>query len=348
MALEGEIKEFGLADVIQLIASSQKTGVIFLDRPGEQAAISFRDGEITGAIHTKGGKQDQLHEFLFRSKRLDQETVRKVLQIQNDTGLSVDEILIKEYLMTREEVETAIATKIQEVIDDVFTWRDAHYRFDSEAKLFPHSRTRVSISTEPLLMEAMRRKDEWPMITRTINSDELVLEKVDLILPDDVEPDVRKIYNIFQERHKVGELVEMSGLGRFRTYAAAHVLVQLGGLKKAEAPKPVIQKERAQARSGQDRMMGYLVSGAVSAVILVAALGWAIWQWPRKPGPSLMEGYRKRLVQQELCQRLEIYRYRHGTYPDSLTRIARPEEAAGFSYQLGPDSAGYRLEIADR
>lgn len=348
MALEGDIKEFGLADVIQLIASSQKTGVIFLDRPGEQVAISFRDGEITGAIHTKGGKQDQLHEFLFRSKRLDQETVRKVLQIQNDTGLSVDEILIKEYLMTREEVETAIATKIQEVIDDVFTWRDAHYRFDSEAKLFPHSRTRVSISTEPLLMEAMRRKDEWPMITRTISSDELVLEKVNLILPDDCEPDVRRIYNNFQERHRVGELVEMSGIGRFRTYAAAHVLVQLGALKKVEAPRPVVKKEKAEVRVGQDRILGYLVSGLISAVILGLAAGWAIWQWPSGRGRGLVADYQKKMIQEELAQRLEIYRYRHGSYPDSLIRIARPEEAAGFIYALSPDSTGYRLEYSDR
>lgn len=345
MALEGDVKEFGLADVIQLIASSQKTGVIFLDRAEEQVSISFKDGEITGAIYRKGGRQDQLHEFLFRAKMLDQETVRKVLQIQTDTGLSVDEILIKEYLMTREEVENAIITKVQEVIDDVFTWRDAHYRFDSEANLYSHSRARVSISAEPLLMEAMRRKDEWPMITRSIPSDETVLERAAEKLPGEVEPDAYKLFQIFQQRHKVAELVEMSGLGRFRTYAAAHVLVQLGALKKAEAPRPVPKAVPARAAAPNFRLGAEMVYGAGAALALAAAVALAIWQAPReRPGTAnVIRVYQKAAAIEEIATRLELYRYRHGFYPDSLGQVSLPAGTEGMQYRRSADSLDYFL-----
>jgi hypothetical protein len=347
MALEGDIKEFGLADVIQLIASSQKTGVIFLDRAEEQASISFKDGEITGAIYRKAGKQDQLHEFLFRAKMLDQDTVRKVLQIQSDTGLSVDEILIKEYLMTREEVENAIITKIQEVIDDVFTWRDAHYRFDSDAGLYSHSRARVSISAEPLLMEAMRRKDEWPMIVRTIPSDDTVLEKAgDKPLPGEVEPDAYKLFQLMEGRHKVAELAEMSGLGRFRTYAAAHILVQLGAIKKVEATRPVPQTKPEAAKYPEFKLGAEILWGAASLVVVLAAVILSFWQAPkpRTDRWNTVERYQKSLILGDLRQRLEIYRYGHGHYPDSLSQVSEPKEVLGIEYQRSGDSLAYSLK----
>ncbi len=347
MALEGDVKEFGLADVIQLIASSQKSGVIFLDRAEEQVSISFKDGEITGAIYRKGGRQDQLHEFLFRAKMLDQETVRKVLQIQTDTGLSVDEILIKEYLMTREEVENAIITKVQEVIDDVFTWRDAHYRFDSEANLYSHSRVRVSISAEPLLMEAMRRKDEWPMITRSIPSDDTVLERAAEKLPGEVEPDAYKLFQIFQQRHKVAELVEMSGLGRFRTYSAAHVLLQQGVLKKAEAPRPVLKTAPAKTAASGFKLGSEVLYGAGATLALAGAVALAIWLAPReRPGsPNVVRGFQAAAILEEMEQRLELFRYRQGFYPDSLGQVAAPAEIGGIQYQRSADSLDYSLKI---
>lgn len=345
MALEGDVKEFGLADVIQLIASSQKTGVIFLDRAEEQVSISFKDGEITGAIYRKGGRQDQLHEFLFRAKMLDQDTVRKVLQIQSDTGLSVDEILIKEYLMTREEVENAIITKVQEVIDDVFTWRDAHYRFDSEANLYSHSRARVSISAEPLLMEAMRRKDEWPMITRSIPSDDTVLERASEKLPGEVEPDAYKLFQIFQERHRVSELVEMSGLGRFRTYAAAHILVQLGVLKKAEAPKPISKTAAARPATPSFKLGSEILYGAGAGLALAAAVTLAVWLAPReRPGsPNVVRSYQAAAALEEMEQRLELFRYHQGFYPDSLGQVTSPAEIGDMRYQRSADSLDYSL-----
>lgn len=349
MALEGDVKEFGLADVIQLIASSQKTGVIFLDRAEEQVSISFKDGEITGAIYRKGGKQDQFHEFLFRAKKLDQETVRKVLQIQSDTGLSVDEILIKEYLMTREEVEIAITTKIQEVIDDVFTWRDAHYRFDSDAGLYSHSRARVSISAEPLLMEAMRRKDEWPMITRSITSDELALEKSADKLPGEVEPDAYKLFQMMDGRKKVAELVEMSGLGRFRTYSAAHVLVQMGALKKVEAPRPAPRVQKEVAKYPEFKLGVEILYGAGAALVLAAAMALGLWQAPR-PGPgqtNTVMRYQRAAAMEEVRQRLEVYRYRNGFYPDSLAAVGGPRGTAGMEYLRAEDSLDYSLESAE-
>ena len=49
MALEGRIKDFGLADIFQLIQLQKKTGVLTVKNDQQKAAILFEGGMIVGA-----------------------------------------------------------------------------------------------------------------------------------------------------------------------------------------------------------------------------------------------------------------------------------------------------------
>ena len=50
MELIGQIKVFGVADIIQLISQQQKTGVLCVKNElGGEAEISFLSGDIVGA-----------------------------------------------------------------------------------------------------------------------------------------------------------------------------------------------------------------------------------------------------------------------------------------------------------
>jgi hypothetical protein len=46
MALEGTIKEFGLADIFQLIGLQKKTGILFLKGIDNTINIHFEDGMV--------------------------------------------------------------------------------------------------------------------------------------------------------------------------------------------------------------------------------------------------------------------------------------------------------------
>ena len=48
MALEGTIKDFGLADILQLIGIQRKTGILVLEREGENVELKFLDGNVVG------------------------------------------------------------------------------------------------------------------------------------------------------------------------------------------------------------------------------------------------------------------------------------------------------------
>ena len=53
MALEGVIKEFGLADIFQLLGQQKKTGVLTLTDRGEKVEVSFERGTVVWAESSK-------------------------------------------------------------------------------------------------------------------------------------------------------------------------------------------------------------------------------------------------------------------------------------------------------
>ena len=49
MALTGTLKDFGIADILQLIGQQQKTGVLYLKSKEQEVQVFFRDGAIVRA-----------------------------------------------------------------------------------------------------------------------------------------------------------------------------------------------------------------------------------------------------------------------------------------------------------
>ena len=55
MALRGNLRDFTITQLLNLINLAGKTGTLILDGPSEQAHVSFRDGKLAFA---RIGKED--------------------------------------------------------------------------------------------------------------------------------------------------------------------------------------------------------------------------------------------------------------------------------------------------
>ena len=49
MALKGTIKDFGVADILQLISQQGKTGVLVLRNEADEVTVTFLNGSVVGA-----------------------------------------------------------------------------------------------------------------------------------------------------------------------------------------------------------------------------------------------------------------------------------------------------------
>ncbi len=68
MALKGTLKDFGIADILQLIGQQGKTGTLHLKSKDQEVHISFKDGEICRAESSTRNKKDLIGAMLVRAE----------------------------------------------------------------------------------------------------------------------------------------------------------------------------------------------------------------------------------------------------------------------------------------
>ena len=229
MALEGNISEFSLPEILQLISSQRKTGVLFLKQESDSAALDFEEGLITGGYYSRKGVQEDFSNYLFKTGILSEAELSRAEALQAQRRVPLEEVLIEEGFLTEDDFIEVIRFKIQEIMDEIFTWSEGHYTFDLKAKLYARSKYPVRLSTDSFLMEGMRRMDEWYRIRKVIPDLGVLLKRGPAPKDMELTPEQEKFLEFLGHRHlPLEQLAESSGLGKFVTCQVAAELLESG------------------------------------------------------------------------------------------------------------------------
>lgn len=231
MALEGNISEFSLPEILQLLSSQRKTGVLHLEQGGETAAFDFEEGRITGGFYRKQGRQEYLGGYLFKTGLITENALTQAEAQQERLNIPLEEVLIEKGFISEEDFTEVIRFKIQEIMDEVFTWVDGHYTFDLNIRLYTQSKYPVRLDTDGFLLEGMRRLDEWLRIKKQLPSLDTVIRPAPGFSSGELTPEQSKVLEFLGARHlTAGQLVEVSGLGKFLTCQAISELAEMGAI----------------------------------------------------------------------------------------------------------------------
>ena len=197
MALEGRIKDFGLADIFQLIHLQKKTGVLTVKNDRQKVTTLFEEGMVVGADTNDREPGDRMGELLVGTGKLTSAQLHEALKLQQQHGGKFGKILEGKGWIKKEELGKILQLQVQETIFRLFSWEEGHYAF--EPKSVDYNREYINpINTEFVLMEGVRRIDEWPMIKKMIPSLDIVFEAA---LQDAARSQVRS-----QAGDKAGEM----------------------------------------------------------------------------------------------------------------------------------------------
>jgi len=179
MALQGTIKDFGLADILQLIGIQRKTGVLTLENGDEGVTIKFVDGQIVGADTRSASVEDLLGAVLVRTGRVTEAQLKQALRIQKKTLQRLGYVLVQNKLISQDNLVEALRVQSLQIVYRLFRWRVGAYEFQSSESLEYDDQHFTPISAETILMEGARMIDEWPIIERRIKSDTMVLRQTE-------------------------------------------------------------------------------------------------------------------------------------------------------------------------
>jgi hypothetical protein len=174
MALRGDTRAVGLADIFQALALSRREGTLSVSSGGKDIKVYFSADGIrllsTGALrHTRLGS------ILLEKDDFPPGDLEFALQIQKSTGKKLGEVLVEYGLLKQEEIDECLRRQIEEEICEIFLWNNAEFTFEpgitSEKSFDPTGQGRIfDIDVSRILLEAARNVDEWSLLLARIQN----------------------------------------------------------------------------------------------------------------------------------------------------------------------------------
>ena len=179
MALEGTLRDFSFADILQLISLQRKTGVLTLKNEGNVVTISFLDGNIIGSSSLSQHPEDRIGLILLKQGVISEAELEQALKSQEETLQRLGRILIDHGMVVSDAVRKALSRQILQIIFRVFRWGDGDYHFSQETDIDYDRDLMRPMAADSIIMEGARMTDEWPFIDQRLPDRTVVFIQTD-------------------------------------------------------------------------------------------------------------------------------------------------------------------------
>src|SRR5436190_8372129 len=353
MALSGTLKDFGIADILQLIGHQTKTGRLLLKTGGHEVEVFFIEGNVVFASEKARDSKDLLGSLLLGAELLSKEQLDEALGTQQRTMKRLGDILVESEVVTRAQIAQMMRLQTTETLYKLFGWKNGSYEFAQE-DVDPAKSIFEPIRAESILLEGFRRMDEWPALKRKVPWMAATFEKLkDLdvaslsttgeILADggeDGKPSARhkRVYKLAMAGKTVQQVADASKLGEFEALKAVQELIEWEFLRLVAPPKGAkalaegLRKGDQSAISWARAVVRLALSLAFFAATLLLVrmvaprLGTARGDLPARRGAVARLVSRDQVVRREGA--LGLYKTERGEYPASLRALVEGQVVA--------------------
>ena len=346
MALQGNLNDFTVSEILQLLGTQTKTGCLLMKRDTETVVIYVSDGRIVSTRDPGMRADDPLLAFLRGIHRLSDEQYRGLLTLHRETDRDLEDLLLNGRYMEQEELSSYVERQILETLLRLSHWDSGTYRFDP-AIAWKGTRL-VRLSTEGVLIEAARRLDESRRFQALFADPNKVLGVRDL--PDPEEPisdEERELFGIIDGKHTIAEVTSAAPLTEYETHEALHRMMEAGWVEIGGRRDPghVATEPPARPTPVQRRALARELFVSAAAMVVVAGLlaggHFVTRAAPADRGPTdVFVATQLR----DLRKVLELYQRENGGYPERLEQLVEDRWLSNDGIQVPGHRLRYRRE----
>jgi hypothetical protein len=227
MALRGNLRDFTITQLLNLINLASKTGTLILDGPSEQAHISFRDGKLS---YARLGQEDgSLASILHKANKININQYRAIVDRAGQmTDKELGLLLINAGYVTQEDILLNLQGHFTGVVRKLFTWVEGIFRFENDM-LPPDGRINVKLDLENIIIEGSRQlreleqlQDEIPSLDMALKFTERPLTNVNLSI------DEWKVVKYVDPRNTMRQIARTNKLSDLDIRRIVYGLLQAG------------------------------------------------------------------------------------------------------------------------
>lgn len=177
MALKGNLRDFTITQLLNLVNLAKKTGTLIVEGPGEIARVSFREGKLAYAI--LGQEDNSLASVLQRNRKISvaqYRILRERASRMSDKELGL--LLINAGYVSQDDILSSLQQYTTSVVRRLFSWMEGFFRFETDSAP-PHDRISVRLDLENLIIEGSRQMREWEQLQEEIPSLDMALKFTD-------------------------------------------------------------------------------------------------------------------------------------------------------------------------
>lgn len=177
MALRGNLRDFSITQLLNLVNLAKKTGTLVIDGSAETARLCFREGKLA---YAKLGQEDNsLAAVLQRSQKISANQFRVLKErAANLSDKELGLMLMNAGYISQVDIINSLQQYDAGIIRRLFTWVEGSFRFDLEEGV-PEDRIPVRISLENLIIEGTRQVREWEQLQEEIPSLDMALKFIE-------------------------------------------------------------------------------------------------------------------------------------------------------------------------
>ncbi len=354
MALKGQLHDFDLAEILQLIGTQQKSGFLVLEGHREMVFV-FDKGLLISTRDRRSDAADPLEEYLRNYGFFSEAQWAHIAYIRQNSSLDLAEILLSEELLQRDVLNQVMQGVAREMAHRGMKMRRGRYHFTATKDTPPGVRWRVDMDVQGLLMEAARRVDEEPELLRILPSQGMTFARGEVApAAGALSTAGRRIIKLALGGRPLARIIRLARTDSFTCREMLKNFIEEGWLVG------VIPEDEMDAQSAADRKRqrkkreGDLRQPLVTMLVLAAMLAIGAFRWaPLALGEMALVGLaepvasddqvadsgaavswlddgqlacrhlRLRQLRAEVNEAAQHYRAAHGNYPDALQGLVQ-------------------------
>lgn len=284
MVLSGTLREFILADVLQLLTQQKVTGTLILTNGRSEGNIIFKDGLVVGAVRDQETLVIKLFHFLTTIQQQPKNRVRELFSLYEGKIADLTAELENRGIFTHQDMASYAQSVTVDITCSLFLWTTGTYRFTSLRTVDALIPAGIAIPIENVVMEAMRRIDEWHRMRVAITEDVIFVhtgkpldEPNGLYSP--LDSPAPYIFQCINGTSPVKSFLTDSFLTDYKIYETLYDLIQSDVIRPlseqlTKSIQAAIQKNEQDIRSASvmPPLFSLLITVGIILLIVLAAL----------------------------------------------------------------------------
>ncbi len=230
MALKGNLRDFSITQLLNLISLARKSGGLHIEGVGDVAEILFKEGRLSFAQIGNSGKS--LLQLALEGKLISNAQFNLLSpKLQGMTDKEVGLFLVNGNYLGQGEVFGLLENDYTALMRRLFTWVEGYFHFEA-GEMAPDDKIPTRLALESLIVEGAREVEELEELRAEIPSLEMALKFTDR--PDmniknvDLTSDEWKVVGYVNPKNSIQQIARTVKMDELEIRRVVYALLQAG------------------------------------------------------------------------------------------------------------------------